>query len=115
MSTKKKIVYTLLLSAGFLLPGVHSIAQSLSLSLPDAVSLAIKNNRSLKVSALDIDKAAEEVRVARSLSLPTASLGGQYLHYFVLPAFFGLGESGGEIKFPIAASAAGINWLLPFL
>lgn len=100
MINKKKIVYTLLLSAGVSLPGVHSVAQSLSLSLPDAVSLAIKNNRSLKVSSLDIDKAGEEVRVARSLSLPSASLGGQYLHYFVLPAFFGFGENGGGDKVP---------------
>ncbi len=100
MSNKKKIVYTLLLSAGFLLPGVHTIAQSLSLSLPDAVSLAIKNNRSLKVSALDIDKAGEDIRIARSLALPSASVGGQYLHYFTLPAFFGFGTNGGGDKVP---------------
>ncbi|AXY76989.1 TolC family protein [Paraflavitalea soli] len=100
MNNKKKIVYTLLLSAGFLLFRVHTIAQSLSLSLPDAVSLAIKNNRSLKVSALDIDKAGEDIRIARSLALPAASLGGQYLHYFTLPAFFGFGENGGGDKVP---------------
>jgi outer membrane protein TolC len=100
MSNKKKIVYTLLLSAGLFLPGVHTIAQSLSLSLPDAVSLAIKNNRSLKVSALDIDKAGEDIRIARSLALPSASVGGQYLHYFTLPAFFGFGTNGGGDKVP---------------
>lgn len=100
MSNKKKIIYALVLSAGILLPGVHSIAQSLSLTLPDAVSMAIKNNRALKISGLDIDKAAEEIRVARSLSLPTASIGGQYLHYFVMPAFFGFGDNGGGDKVP---------------
>ncbi|MDF2186936.1 TolC family protein [Paraflavitalea sp. CAU 1676] len=100
MNTRNKIVHTLLLSAGIILSGVQSIAQSLSLSLPDAVSLAIKNNRSLKLSGLDIDKASEEIRVARSLSLPTANVGGQYLHYFVMPAFFGFGGSGGGDKIP---------------
>jgi outer membrane protein TolC len=100
MSNKKIITYALLLSSGILLAGVRSNAQSLSLSLPDAVSLAIKNNRSLKISGLDIDKAGEEIRVARSLSLPIASVGGQYLHYFTLPAFFGLGENGGNDKVP---------------
>jgi outer membrane protein TolC len=100
MSNKKKIMYALIISAGILLPGVRSIAQSLSLTLPDAVTMAIKNNRALKISSLDIDKAAEEIRVARSLSLPTASIGGQYLHYFVMPAFFGFGDNGGGDKVP---------------
>ena len=100
MNTRNKIKYAFLLSVGIILSGVQSIAQSLSLSLPDAVSLAVKNNRSLKLSGLDIDKAGEEIRVARSLSLPTASVGGQYLHYFVMPAFFGFGTNSGGDKIP---------------
>jgi outer membrane protein TolC len=100
MNTSKIIAYTFLYSAGLILPGVRSLAQTTSLSLPEAVNLALKNNRSLKVSALDINKANEEIRVARSLALPTVSAGGQYLHYFVMPAFFGFGTNGDGDKIP---------------
>jgi outer membrane protein TolC len=100
MSTSKVIAYIFLYSAGIILPGVRALAQTTSLSLPEAVNLALKNNRSLKVSGLDINKANEEIRVARSLALPTVSAGGQYLHYFVMPAFFGFGENGGGDKIP---------------
>ena len=100
MTIRNIITYTLLYSAGIFLPGVRALAQASSLSLPEAVNLALKNNRSLKVSGLDITKADEEIKVARSLSLPTASVGGQYLHYFVLPAFFGFGDNGSNSKVP---------------
>jgi len=100
MTIRKIIAYTFLYSAGLILPGVRAIGQTTSLSLNDAVGLALKHNRSLKVSGLDITKADEEIKVARSLSLPVATVGGSYLHYFVLPAFFGLGANGNDDKVP---------------
>lgn len=74
--------------------------QTRSLSLQDAVHLASRNNRTLKASALDISMAGEQVRVAKSLSLPSAQLGAAYTHYFALPAFFGFGENGSSSKIP---------------
>ena len=74
--------------------------QTRDLSLQDAVLLASQNNRTLKAGALDISIAGEQVRVAKSLSLPAAQLGAAYTHYFALPAFFGFGENGSNSKIP---------------
>ncbi|WP_205512800.1 TolC family protein [Longitalea arenae] len=73
-----------------------------NLSLTDAVLLAKQHNRALKVNSLDISMAREQVRQAKSLRLPSAQLGAQYLHYFALPAFFGFGENGSASKIPYA-------------
>ncbi len=79
---------------------VSTAQQTRSLSLQDAVLLASQHNRTLKASALDISIAGEQVRVAKSLSLPAAQLGAAYTHYFALPAFFGLGETNSNSKIP---------------
>lgn len=76
--------------------------QARDLSLQDAVLLASQNNRTLKAGALDISIAGEQVRVAKSLSLPAAQLGAAYTHYFALPAFFGFGENGSNSKIPFS-------------
>jgi outer membrane protein TolC len=70
------------------------------LGMGDALQLAAQHNRTLKASALDISVAGEEVRVAKSLALPSAQLGADYTHYFLLPAFFGFGENGDGNKIP---------------
>lgn len=91
----------ILLSAIIASGSLKSTAQQArSLSLQDAVQLATQNNRTLKANALDVSIAGEQVRVAKSLSLPAAQLGAQYAHYFALPAFFGLGENGSGKKIP---------------
>lgn len=76
--------------------------QTRNLSLQEAVQLASQNNRTLKANALDVSIAGEQVRVAKSLSLPAAQLGAAYTHYFALPAFFGLGENGSNSKIPFS-------------
>jgi outer membrane protein TolC len=76
------------------IPLKSAAQQEKDLGLQEAVQLAKQNNRTLKANALDISIAHEQVRVAKSLSLPAAQLGAQYLHYFALPAFFGFGETG---------------------
>ncbi|HEY8896869.1 MAG TPA: TolC family protein [Niastella sp.] len=81
-------------------PLAGSAQQEKSIGLQDAVQLAKQYNRTLKANALDISIAREQVRVAKSLSLPAAQLGAQYLHYFALPTFFGFGANGGSDKIP---------------
>jgi outer membrane protein TolC len=76
--------------------------QERSLSKQDAVLLARQHNRTLKANALDISMAGEQVRIAKSLSLPAAQLGAQYLHYFALPGFFGFGQNGSDSKIPFS-------------
>ncbi len=97
---KKNYVNIGILTVALSIAGSTATAQELPLSLQDAVSLAIKHNRSLKAASLDVAVAGEQVRVAKSLSLPAASLGAQYAHYFALPAFFGFGESSSDSKIP---------------
>jgi outer membrane protein TolC len=82
------------------LAGVAQQAQQLSKQ--DAVLLARQHNRTLKANALDIAMAGEQVRIAKSLSLPAAQLGAQYLHYFALPGFFGFGQNGSDSKIPFS-------------
>jgi outer membrane protein TolC len=86
----------------FAIPLVGAAQQVRSINLQDAVLLATQHNRTLKANALDISMAGEQVRVAKSLSLPVAQLGAQYMHYFALPAFFGFGENGSNSKIPFS-------------
>jgi outer membrane protein TolC len=76
--------------------------QARRLNMHDALVLATHHNRTLKANALDISISGEQVRVAKSLSLPAVQLGAQYLHYFELPAFFGFGENGNNSKIPFS-------------
>jgi outer membrane protein TolC len=100
MTNKRSIAYRGLISLSLLFYGLGGHGQALDLSLQDAVSLAVKHNRSLQSSNIDITVAQEQRKVARALSLPAASLGGQYAHYFELPVFFGFGESTDKDKIP---------------
>jgi outer membrane protein TolC len=81
-------------------PVAGGAQQPKELSLSTAVQLARQYNRTLTSNALDISIAHEQVRVAKSLALPAAQLGAQYLHYFALPTFFGFGETGNGNKIP---------------
>jgi outer membrane protein TolC len=72
-----------------------------TLSLGEALNLAMDHNREIKVAGLDIARSAEEKNVARSLRLPAAGITGQASHYFDLPPFFGQGNASGN-KVPYA-------------
>lgn len=71
------------------------------LSLREALSVALENNPELKSSSLEVDKAAQDKVISRSLFLPVVYAGAQANHYFRLPAFFGFGENteGGKIPY----------------
>jgi outer membrane protein TolC len=110
----KSLKYILLLLLTFLF--LAELRAQQKLSLEDALSLARTSNPELKSSSLDIEKAAQEKVIARSLFLPTVYAGAQANHYFQLPAFFGFGENvegnkipygrfGGEDQFAASVSA----------
>src|SRR5690349_4345922 len=92
MSKSKFFLVTLLLLALQLLLEHKANAQTQNLSLKEAITLAVKNNRQLKVSHLDIQRSAQQITVAKSKALPTVNLSSQYVHYFNQPVFFGLGS-----------------------
>lgn len=77
------------------LVAVSASAQK-SLSLDEAISIALEHNRSLKVSSLEISRVQQQSRIARSKALPIVNLNGQYAHYFDRPVFFGLGGTPGS-------------------
>jgi outer membrane protein TolC len=87
---RHKIIFLSLALQILLLPAVS--AQTQPLSLKEAIALAVKNNRSLKVSQLDISRAEQQTNIAKSRALPSVNLTSQYLHYFDQPVFFGLGN-----------------------
>lgn len=62
--------------------------QSIVLNMDDAVKLAIEKNAELKIASMDIQKAEEKLREARSGLFPQLNASGQYQRYFDLPVFF---------------------------
>jgi len=89
MNDKKIFVYTLIAFVGLCLVSYAVQAQE-PLSLQKAVSLAITHNREVKAAGVGVQQSAQQVRVAKSLTLPTVTAGAQAAHYFWLPVFFGL-------------------------
>lgn len=97
MSFRRIFLYTVLAFLTICVISYIANAQSQQLSLKEAVSLAINNNREVKVARLDVDRSAEQVRIAKSVSLPSAGIGAQVGHYFSAPAFFGFdGDSHAD-------------------
>jgi outer membrane protein TolC len=92
-------------------------AQARSLSLHEALSLTLANNREIRISSLDIDRSQQLEQVAKSASLPTAGISAQVSHYFYEPPFFGFTNSGSAgDKIPYARfggrdQAGAIAWI----
>jgi len=76
--------------------------QTLSLSLEDAVELALENNREIKISEFDVEAAESGLREATGGFLPEVSASGQYLRNVKRPVIFigdGFpGMEGGAIE-----------------
>ncbi len=79
---------TTLLLSFTLLFSVSSFTQPRTLSVTDAVRLALQSNRDLIAAKLDREKSAEGVREARGLAMPSLSFGFQYGHSFRQTQFF---------------------------
>lgn len=71
-----------------------------ALSLDEALSLAMQNNREIRIASLDIARSQQEKIVARSNGLPAVGVNGLASHYFQLPPFFGLNYDGSGDKVP---------------
>ncbi|HQJ74927.1 MAG TPA: TolC family protein [Bacteroidota bacterium] len=62
--------------------------QSIVLNMDDAIRLAIEKNAELKIASMDIQKAEEKLREARSGLFPQLNASGQYQRYIDLPVIF---------------------------
>ncbi|MBS1600398.1 MAG: TolC family protein [Bacteroidetes bacterium] len=98
MTNKKAFIYTVLTFALMTLISYIADAQPKKISMQEAVSLTITNNREIKIARLDIDRSKQQVRVAKSLSLPTVTTNAQVAHYFLEPVFFGFGNGSNTDK-----------------
>lgn len=69
--------------------GVAATAQTpTSLSLDEAITVALANNRDLKVTRLGIETADQQIDEALGNALPTLDFNGRYTYNFKRPVFF---------------------------
>ncbi|HMH32085.1 MAG TPA: TolC family protein [Puia sp.] len=117
MTLKKAFIYTTLVFALITLISYVASAQARRLSLHEALSLTLANNREIKISSLDVDRSQQSTQIAKSAGLPSAGISAQVYHYFYEPPFFGFkpsGSSGDKIpysRFGGRDQAAGIAWI----
>jgi outer membrane protein TolC len=95
MTLKKAFIYTSLVFGLIVLLSYLANAQPRQLSLKEALSLTLTNNREIRISALDVDRSEQLTQVAKSASLPSAGVSAQIYHYFYEAPFFGIGNNGG--------------------
>lgn len=101
MTHKQAYIYTFTVFALICLFSYLAHGQSRTFSLQEALSLTLSNNRGLKATSLDIDRAQQQLVVAKSLQKPVVGVNGQLSHYFKSPAFFGFGNTpAGNDKIP---------------
>ncbi len=100
MNDKKIFIYTVLAFLFICLVSYTVYGQGQKLSLKEAVSLAVVNNRQVKVAGIEADKAKQQIRISKSYALPSAGISAQLGHYFTAPVFFGFNSNGGSDKIP---------------
>ena len=96
MTLKKAFIYTSLVFGLIVLLSYMANAQPRQLSLKEALSLTLTNNREIRISSLDVDRSEQLTQVAKSASLPSAGVSAQVYHYFYEAPFFGIGNNGGS-------------------
>ena len=101
MTHKQAYIYTFLVFALICLFSYMATAQPRKLSLQEALSLTLANNREIKVSSLDVDRSQQQLAIAKSLQKPVVGVNGQVQHYFQAAPFFGFGTgTPGNDKIP---------------
>ena len=101
MTHKQAYIYTFTVFALICLFSYIASGQTRKLSLQEALSLTLSNNRDIKTVSLDIDRSQQQLIVAKSQQKPVVGASGQVAHYFQSPAFFGFGTgSTGNDKIP---------------
>jgi len=96
MTLKKAFIYTSLVFGLIVLLSYIASAQSRQLSLKEALSLTLTNNREIRISSLDVDRSEQLTQVAKSASLPSAGVSAQIYHYFYEAPFFGISNTGSS-------------------
>ena len=101
MTHKQAYIYTFTVFALICLFSYIASGQTRKLSLQEALSLTLTNNRDIKTVSLDIDRSQQQLTIAKSQQKRVAGFTGQVAHYFQSPAFFGFGNTTtGSDKVP---------------
>jgi len=101
MKLKKAILYTIIVLALDTLFAYIAYAQPRQLSLHEALSLTLANNREIRISSFEVNRSEQLTLVAKSAALPSAGISAQVSHYFYETPFFGLTSTGnGGDKIP---------------
>jgi outer membrane protein TolC len=90
MTLKKAFIYTSIVFGLITLLSYMANAQSRQLSMKEALSLTLANNREIRISSMDVDKSEQQTQVAKSASLPAAGISAGVAHYFYEAPFFGI-------------------------
>jgi outer membrane protein len=91
----------------FTLMGTLGVGAERELSLDEAISIALKQNKDVLIAKLNVDKADAQVREAFGNALPTVNLSASYNRNIQVPVFFIPDFSGNTGEFQ--AIRAGLN------
>jgi outer membrane protein len=95
-NTMKRILPILPIVVSIFLPlAAHAQQDTIRLTLSDAITTAIQNNRQLAISRLAIDNADAQVKEAYSSTLPSVTLNGRYTRNIQRQVFY-LSLPGGD-------------------
>jgi outer membrane protein len=72
----------------FFFQALAAAQESRSLTMEQAIEVAVTNNRNLASARLDMEKAGDQVREAYGLAMPTLSFGGTYTRALKVPVIF---------------------------
>ncbi len=72
----------------FLTTSYIALAQTRTLTIDEAIKIALENNSETKSAKLEIKKAQAKVREAYGYAMPTIDLSGNLMHYFEKPIIF---------------------------
>ncbi|MBU3698596.1 MAG: TolC family protein [Candidatus Kapabacteria bacterium] len=90
--------FLLFLVSVFLTFSPAAFAQVRSLSLDEAIELAMKQNKTIAVARLGVKKAESQVREAFGTALPTLNVSAGYNYNIQLPVFFFPNPQTGEVS-----------------
>jgi outer membrane protein len=83
--TRKTLIKILFIFLAIISASADLYAQSKTITLEEAINIALKNNRDVKISKMNVSKAEAAVDEAFGYALPSVDLSGQYYRFLMTP------------------------------
>jgi outer membrane protein TolC len=93
---KTKTTFTLLISLLFVTDSLKAVGRQDTLSIAEVVKLAIRNNRTIQIAALEKQKAVFQEKESRSKLLPHIEGYSTFSYYYAIPKMIVPGEIFGQ-------------------